>query len=150
MLYISSKPCFCSYPKKTELFLISNFFTMNCNWWCFSFLLQWSLSSCLQFSTWVKKFESKSLRKLSKSLLPDSEYTYKLKDPTSESLRILDQHVIRDDQTRWEHIKFEIRQFSVTFSKNFPKSFSMQKENFLKRSSRLSKNLVHFSLVILL
>ena len=63
-VYISSKPCFCSYPKKTGLFLISNFFTMNCNWWCFSFLLQWSLSNCLQFSTWVKKFERKRPAKI--------------------------------------------------------------------------------------
>ena len=43
-----------------------------------------------------------------------SNNTYTLKNHTSESLSILDQNGTRDDQIRWENIKFEIWHFSVT------------------------------------
>ena len=46
----------------------------------------------------------------------------------SESLSILDQNDIRDDQIRWEYIMFEIRQFSITFSKNLSKSLNAERK----------------------
>ena len=46
----------------------------------------------------------------------------------SKSLSILDQNSIRDDQIRWEYVKFEIRQFSIIFSKNLSKYFNAQRE----------------------
>ena len=47
-----------------------------------------------------------------------SNNTYTLKNHISESLNILDQNGTRDDQIRWENIKFEIRHFSVTICQN--------------------------------
>ena len=61
-------------------------------------------------------------------MLANDEYINKLTNHISESLSILDQNGIRDDQIRWEFIKFEIRQFSITFSKNLPKSLNAERE----------------------
>ena len=61
-------------------------------------------------------------------MLSNDEYTKKLKDHISESSNILDQNSIRNDRIMWEHIKFEMRQFSITFSKNLSKSFNAERE----------------------
>ena len=61
-------------------------------------------------------------------MLANDEYINKLTNHISESLSILDQNGIRDDQIRWEFIKFEIRQFSITCSKNLPKSLNAERE----------------------
>ena len=76
------------------------------------------------------EFESNNERgeglwKFNKFVLSSDEYINKLS--------ILDKNSIRDDQIRWEYRKFEIRQFSITFSKNSSK-FLMRKDKFLKRS----------------
>ena len=62
-------------------------------------------------------------------------------------MSILDQNGIRDDQIRWEYIKFEIRQFSIIFSKNLSKSLNAEGEilenelkYFEKSSSSYSDN----------
>ena len=60
--------------------------------------------------------------------MSNDECTNKLKNHISESLSILDQNGIRDDQIRWEYIKFEIRQFSITFSENLSKSLNTERE----------------------
>ena len=46
----------------------------------------------------------------------------------SESLSILDQNGVRDDQIRRECLKFEIRQFSINFFKSSSKFLNMEKE----------------------
>ena len=58
--------------------------------------------------------------------LSKDEYINKLRNHLSDSLSILDQNGIRDDQIRWEYIKFEIRKFSITFSKNLSKSLNAE------------------------
>ena len=78
-------------------------------------------------------FESNSKRRkglweFNKSLLSNDEYINKLRNHISEFLSILYQNGIRDDQIRWEFIKFEIRQ--ITFSKNLPKSLNVERQIF--------------------
>ena len=53
----------------------------------------------------------KGMWEFNKSLLSNDEYTNKLKNHISEFLIILDQNGVKDYQSRWEYIKFEIRQF---------------------------------------
>ena len=65
----------------------------------------------------------------------------------SESLSILDQNSIRDDQIRWEYIKFKIRQFSITFSKNLLKSLNAEREILEKELKMISKNPVQVTLI---
>ena len=76
-------------------------------------------------------FESNSKRgkglwEFNKSLLSNDEYINKLRNHISVFLIILYQKGIRDDQIRWEFIKFEIRQ--ITFSKNLPKSLNVERQ----------------------
>ena len=76
-------------------------------------------------------FESSSKRgkglwEFNKSLLSNDEYINKLRNHISVFLIILYQKGIRDDQIRWEFIKFEIRQ--ITFSKNLPKSLNVERQ----------------------
>ena len=70
----------------------------------------------------------KGLWKFNKSLLSNDECINILRNHISESLSILDQNGIRGDQIRWEFIKFVIRQFSITFFKNFSKSLKAERE----------------------
>ena len=70
------------------------------------------------------EFESNNERgeglwKFNKFVLSSDEYINKLS--------ILDKNSIRDDQIRWEYRKFEIRQFSITFSKNSSKFFNAER-----------------------
>ena len=58
----------------------------------------------------------------------------------SESLSILDQNDIRDDQIRWEYIMFEIRQFSITFSKNLSKSLNAERKIIEKEPKDFEKS----------
>ena len=83
-------------------------------------------------SIFTTTFESnnkrrKGLWKFNKSFLSNDKYIKKLKKLISESLKILDQNGIRDDQIRWEYIKFKIRQFSIPFSKNLSKSLNLKR-----------------------
>ena len=70
----------------------------------------------------------KGLLKFNKSLLSNDEYTNKLKNHISTSLSILNQKDIKDDQIRWEYIKFEIRQFLIRFFKKLSRSWNAERE----------------------
>ena len=89
----------------------------------------------------------KGLWKFKKSLLSNDEYTDKLKNHISESLRILDQNGIKDDQISWEYIKFEIRQFSITFSKNLSNSLTSARTTHYGTNSILFTYLVCYQTI---
>ena len=80
----------------------------------------------------------KGLWEFNKSLLSNDEYINKLRNHISEFLSILYQNGIRDDQIRWEFIKFEIRQ--ITFSKNVPKSLNVERQIFEKELKDFEKS----------
>ena len=44
-----------------------------------------------------------------------------MKNQISETLRMLDQDKITDKRLRWEYLKYEIRKFTMNFSKNLVK-----------------------------
>ena len=60
--------------------------------------------------------------------LSKDEYSNKLRNHPSDSLSLLDQNGMRDDQIRWEYIKLEIRKFSITFSKNLSKFLNAERK----------------------
>ena len=84
----------------------------------------------------------KGLWKFNKYFLFNDEYTNKLKNDISESLTILDQNNIRDDQIRWEYKRFEIRQFSIFFSKNLSKSLNAEREILEKELKDFEKSII--------
>ena len=71
----------------------------------------------------------------------NDEYSNKLKTYISESLTILDQNNIRDDQIRWEYKMFEIKQFSIFFSKNLSKSSNAERGILEKELKDLEKSI---------
>ena len=54
-------------------------------------------------------------------------------------MSILDQNGIRGDQIRLEFIMFEIRQFSINFSKNLSKTLNAERE-ILEKDLKSSEN----------
>ena len=105
-----SKPRFRSYSKKTGLLSNLQFFTKTSV--RADVLTSFCSDSSLIIFTFAFELNNKArkgLWKFNKSLLPNDEYTNKLKNHTSKSLSILNHYGLRDDQITWEYIKYEIR-----------------------------------------
>ena len=62
--------------------------------------------------------QGKGFWKFNSFLTSNAEYVEKLKNQTSETLRILEQDKITDKHLRWEYLKYEIRKFTMNFSEN--------------------------------
>ena len=63
----------------------------------------------------------KSLWKLNKSILLNKEYVEKIKEHILLTIKVLDNDDLRDERVRWEYLKYDIRKFTIRFSKNFAK-----------------------------
>ena len=63
----------------------------------------------------------KGFWKFNNSLTSNAEQVEKMKNQISETLRMLDQDRITDKHLRWEYLKYEIRKFTMNFSKNLVK-----------------------------
>ena len=59
----------------------------------------------------------KGLWKFNNSLVLNSDFVDKMKTHISNTQKRLNKENVRDDQTRWEYLKYEIRKFSIKFSK---------------------------------
>ena len=59
--------------------------------------------------------------KLNNLLALNSDFADKMKAHIANTLKNLDKENIRNDQARWEYLKYEIRKFSIKFSKLFSK-----------------------------
>ena len=51
------------------------------------------------------------------SLTLNKEFVEKMKEHISTCLNLLEKENILDDQVRWEYLKYEVRKFSIKFSK---------------------------------
>ena len=65
------------------------------------------------------------------SLTSNSEYVEKMKNQILETLCMLNQDKITDKHLRWEYLKYEIRKFTMNFSKNLIKK---ENKGFTKRT----------------
>ena len=65
------------------------------------------------------------------SLTSNSEYVEKMKNQILETLRMLNQDKITDKHLRWEFLKYEIRKFTMNFSKSLIKK---ENKGFTKRT----------------
>ena len=76
----------------------------------------------------------KGFWKFNNSLTSNDDYVEKMKNQISETIRMLDQNKITDKHLRWEFLKYEIRKFTINFSK--------KDQNFLEKElKKLEKNL---------
>ena len=56
----------------------------------------------------------------------NSNFIDKIKAHIANTQKSLDKENIRDDQARWEYLKYEIRKFSIKFSKLLSKNTKTQ------------------------
>ena len=56
-----------------------------------------------------------------KGLLLNKEYVEKIKEHILLTIKMLDNDDLRDEHVRWEYLKYEIRKFTIRFSKNLAK-----------------------------
>ena len=66
-----------------------------------------------------------------------------MKEHISTCLNLLEKENILDDQVRWENLKYEVRKFSITFSKSQAKKLRLERvllEKKLKNLERIIKN----------
>ena len=68
----------------------------------------------------------KSLWKFNNSLALNSDFVDKMKAHIVNTQKNLDKENIKDDQARWEYLKYEIRKFSIKFSKLLSKNTKTQ------------------------
>ena len=84
----------------------------------------------------LKEFpRGKGLRKFNKSLIKNENYREQMKTLIKHVLYNLDQDNIVDPQFRWEYLKYEIRKFSIHFSKGIARNKKIERtylENKLK------------------
>ena len=81
----------------------------------------------------------KGFWKFIESLTSNDEYVAKMKNQISETLRMLDQDKITDKHLRWEYLKYEIRKFTMNFSKKFVKEENKDRNFFRKRTKKTGK-----------
>ena len=79
----------------------------------------------------------KGLWNFNKSLLLSKEYIEKIKEHILSTIKMLDNDELRDDQVRWEYLKYENRKFTIHFSKNLAKEVR-------KETKSLEEKVKHF------
>ena len=90
--------------------------------------------SPLLFSLKLRKDENrgKGLWKFNNSLSMNSDFQTKMKFHIKSTLETLEIEGITDLQVRWEFLKYEIRKFSIEFSKLLAKNAKKEKNVFRK------------------
>ena len=82
-------------------------------------------------------FHGKGLWKFNQSLLLNKEYVGKIKEHILLTIKMLGNDDLRDEQVRWEYVKYEIRKFTMRFSKNLAKEVR-------KETQSLEEKVKHF------
>ena len=72
--------------------------------------------------------KGKGLWKFNNSLISNEENVEKMKNHISDILNFLNNENIKDDQVIWEYLKYEIRKFTIQFSKRLAKTLREERE----------------------
>ena len=72
-----------------------------------------------------------------------------MKNQILEALRMLNQDKIIDKHLRWEFLKYKVRKFTMSFSKNLVKKENKDRKLLEKKLNRLKKNLTNFKKTVL-
>ena len=76
--------------------------------------------------------------KFNNSLIENEEYVLQMKTFILDTLNELFNEKILDDQVKWEYLKYNIRKYSIKFSKKLAKS---AKKKIRKKNLTISKNM---------
>ena len=83
--------------------------------------------------------------KFNNSLTSNDEYVEKMKSQISETPRMLDQDKITDKHLRWQFLNYEIRKFTINFSKKTCQRRKQISKLFRKRTKKTGKKSKLFS-----
>ena len=72
--------------------------------------------------------KGKGLWKFNNSLISNEDYVEKMKNQISDILNFLNNENIKDDQVIWEYLKYEIRKFTIQYSKRLAKALREERE----------------------
>ena len=86
----------------------------------------------------MSKEKGPSLWKFNSALLTDESYTNQMKD---KLIKWINEYDFMDKRTKWEIIKYEIRKFSIAYSKKKKKETNLEKQKLEKNLIRLEQNL---------
>ena len=67
-----------------------------------------------------------------------------MKEHISTCLNLLEKENFLDDQVRWEYLKYEVRQFSIKFSKAQAKNLRLERVFIEKKLRNLESNLNNY------
>ena len=81
----------------------------------------------------------KGFWKFNNSLTSNDDYVEKMKNQISETIHMLDQDKITDKHLRWEFLKYEIRKFTINFSKKLVKEENKDQNFFKKELNKTGK-----------
>ena len=83
--------------------------------------------------------QGKDFWKFINSLTSNDDYVEKMKNQISETIRMLDQDKITDKHLRWEFLKYEIKKFTINFSKKLVKEENKEQNFLAKELKNLEK-----------
>ena len=78
--------------------------------------------------------------KFNNSLISNEDYVEKMKNHISDILNFLNNENIKDDQVIWEYLKYEIRKFSIQYSKRLAKALREERECLERKLKILEQN----------
>ena len=84
--------------------------------------------------------EGKGLWKFNNSLIFNEDYVEKMKNHISDILNFLNNENIKDDQVIWEYLKYEIRKFTIQYSKRLVKTLREERECLERKLKILEQN----------
>ena len=92
------------------------------------------------FISLSKSNESKGLWKFNNSLISNEDYVKKMKIHISDILNSLHKENIVDDQVIWEYLKYEIRKFTIQYTKRLAKALRNEREYLEEKLKLLEQN----------
>ena len=84
--------------------------------------------------------KGKGLWIFNSSLTLNKEFVEKIKEHISTCLNLLEKENILDVQVRWEYLKYEVRKFSIKFSKAQAKKIRLERVLLGKKLKNLGSN----------
>ena len=84
--------------------------------------------------------KGKGLWKFNNSLISNEDYVEKMKNHISDILNFLNNENIKDDQVIWEYLKYEIRKFTIQYSKRLAKTLREERECLERKLKILEQN----------
>ena len=86
----------------------------------------------------------KGLWRFNKSLLLNKEYVEKIKEHNFLTIKMLDNDDLRDEQVRWEYLKYKIWKFTICFSRNLAKEVRKETQSLKEKAEDFDNSVTNY------